>query len=161
MVGRRAAPRPLTLRARTAFRVAFVVVRFRAVVLALPVVALPVVLFDLRVLAVFAFVAVALTFDGTALVAVVFLVTREDGRVSACGDVSAIVSLSADFSVSRAASPAGASHGFVLVFSGCHVCGDPIALCLRNSRAASSWVRRPRCVYLPGFTLFCLLISGT
>jgi hypothetical protein len=32
---------------------------------------------------------------------------------------------------------------------------------LRNSRAASSCVRRPRCVYLPGFTLFCLLICET
>jgi hypothetical protein len=41
------------------------------------------------------------------------------------------------------------------------VCGDAITLCLRNSRAASSWLRRPRCVYIPGFTLFCLLIWGS
>jgi hypothetical protein len=149
------------LRASTAFRVGFVVVRFIAVVIALPVFALPVVLFDLRVLAVFAFAAFALALDGAALVAVMFLVTREAGRVSTSGNVSTIVSLSADLSVSRAASPAGASRGLVLVFIGCHVCGGPIALCLRNSRAASSWVRRPRCVYVPGFTLFCLLICGT
>jgi hypothetical protein len=69
------------LRASTAFRVGLVVVRFIAVVVALPVFAVPVVLFDLRVLAVFAFTAFALAFDGAALVAVVFLVTREAGRV--------------------------------------------------------------------------------
>ena len=34
--------------------------------------------------------------------------------------------------------PAAVSHGLALVFTGCQVCGDPIALCLRNSRAASS-----------------------
>jgi hypothetical protein len=68
------------LRASTAFRVGLVV-RFIAVVTALPVFALPVVFFDLRVLAVFAFAAFALAFDGAALVAVVFLVTREAGRV--------------------------------------------------------------------------------
>ena len=81
MVGRGAAPPPPTLRASTAFRVGLVVVRFIAVVVALPVFALPVVLFDLRVLGVFAFAAFALAFDGAALVAVVFLVTREAGRV--------------------------------------------------------------------------------
>jgi hypothetical protein len=122
---------------------------------------LPVVVFDLRILAVLAFAVFALAFDRAALVAVMFLVTREAERVSTCGDLSTIVSLSADVSVSRAASPTGASRGPVLVFTGCHVCGDPIALCLRNSRAPSSWVRRPRCVYIPGFTLFCLLICGT
>ena len=158
MLGRGAARPPETLRANTAFRVGFVVVRFIAVAIGLPVRALAVVLFDLRVLAVFAVAAFALAVDGAALVAVMFLVTREAGRVSACGDAS---SLPADVSVSRAASPAGASDGLLLVFTGCHVCGDPIALCLRNSRAASSWVRRPRCVYIPGFTLFCLLICGT
>jgi hypothetical protein len=149
------------LRANTAFRVGFVVVRFIAVAIGLPVRALAVVLFDLRVLAVFAVAAFALAVDGAALVAATFLVTREAGRVSTCGDVSTIVSLSADVPVSRAALAAGASDGLLLVFTGCHVCGDPIALCLRNSRAASSWVRRPRCVYIPGFTLFCLLICGT
>lgn len=149
------------MRASTAFRLGFVVVRFMAGVIALAVFALPVVLFDLRVLAVFTFAAFALAFDGAVFVAVVFPVVREAGRLSTCGDVSTIVSLSADLSVSRAASPAGARHGLALVFTGCQVCGDPIALCLRNSRAASSWLRRPRCVYVPGFTLFCLLICGT
>ena len=161
MVGRGAARPPETLRANTAFRVGFVVVRFIAVAIGLPVLALAVVLFDLRVLAVFAVAAFALAVDGAALVATTFLVTREARRVSTCGDVSTIVSLPAELSVSRAASPAGAGHRLLLVFTGCHVCGDPIALCLRNSRAASSWVRRPRCVYIPGFTLFCLLICGT
>jgi hypothetical protein len=161
VAGRDAAPPRPTLRARTAFRVGFVVVRFIAVVLTLPVVALPVVLFDLRVVAVFTFAAFALAFDGAVFVAVVFPVIREAGRLSTCGDVSTIVSLSADLSVSRSTSPAGARHGLALVFTGCQVCGDPIALCLRNSRAASSWLRRPRCVYVPGFTLFCLLICGT
>jgi hypothetical protein len=149
------------LRADTAFRVGLVALCFIAVVVALPVFALPVVLFDLRVLAVFAFGAFALAFDGTALVAVTFLVTRRAGRVSTCGDVSTILSLSGEVSLPRAVSPAGASRGLVLVFTGCHGCGDPLALCLRNSRAASSWVSRPRCVYIPGFTLFCLLICGT
>jgi hypothetical protein len=73
-------------------------------------------------------------FTGAALVGVVFLVAADVPPISACG--------------------------FVL-FTGCHVCGDRIAVCLRNSRAASSGVRRPRCVYIPGFTLFCLLIYGT
>jgi hypothetical protein len=149
VAGRDAAPPRPTLRARTAFRVGFVVVRFIAV------------LFDLRVVAVFTFAAFALAFDGAVFVAVVFPVIREAGRLSTCGDVSTIVSLSADLSVSRSTSPAGARHGLALVFTGCQVCGDPIALCLRNSRAASSWLRRPRCVYVPGFTLFCLLICGT
>jgi hypothetical protein len=161
VVGRGAAPRPPTLRARTAFRVGFVVVRSIAVLRGLPAFALPVVLFDVRVLAVFVCAAFALAFDGAALVAVIFLVTREAGRVLTRRGVSTIVSLSAELSVSRAASPAGAGHGVLLVFTGCHVCGDPSALCLRNSRAASSWVRRPRWVYIPGFTLFCLLICGT
>jgi hypothetical protein len=160
-VARRGAAPPRPLRAGTAFRVDFLLAPFFAVVTALPVFALPVVLFDLRVLAVFTFAAFALAFDGAVFVAVVFLVIREAGRLSTCGDVSTIVSLSADLSVSRAASPAGARHGLALVFTGCQVCGDPIALCLRNSRAASSWLRRPRCVYVPGFTLFCLLICGT
>jgi hypothetical protein len=148
------------LRPGTAVRFGFVVC-FIAVVIALPVFALLVVLFDLRVLAVFAFAAFALAFDAAAVVAFIFLVTRLAGRVSTCGDVSTILSLSADLSVSRAASPAGDSRGLVLVFTGCHGRGGPLALCLRNSRAASSWVRRPRWVYIPGFTLFCLLICGT
>ena len=137
VAGRDAAPPRPTLRARTAFRVGFVVVRFIAVVLILPVFAFPVVLFDFRVLAVFAFAAFALATVGADVVGVVF-VTREAGRLSICGDASAVVSLSADLSVSRAAPPAAVSHGLALVFTGCQVCGDPIALCLRNSRAASS-----------------------
>jgi hypothetical protein len=161
VVGRDAALPPPTLRASTAFRFGLLVVGFIAFGMALPVVALPVGLFDLPVLAAFAFAAFAFAVDGAGLVAVMFLVTREAGRVATCGDVSTIDSLSADLSVSRAASPAGASRGRVLVLTGCHVCWDPVALCLRNSRAVSSWVRRPRWVYLPGFTLFCLLICET
>jgi hypothetical protein len=145
------------LRASTVFRVGLVLVRFFALLLALLVFASPVVFVILRVLGVFAFAAFALAIDGAALVPVV---TREVGRVATCGDVStAIVPLSADLFVSRAASPAG--QGLVLVFTGCHVSGDRIALCFRSSRAASSRVSRPRCVYIPGFTLFCLLICGT
>ena len=125
-VVRRGAARPPALRASTAFRVAFIVVRFLAVGIAL------------RVVAVFAFAAFGLAFDGAALVAVIFLVTREARRGSPCGDVSTIFSLPAEPSVSRAALPAGASGGLDLVFIGCHVCGDANTLCLRNSRAASS-----------------------
>jgi hypothetical protein len=58
------------------------------------------------------------------------------GRVFARDEVAAFVSVSPNRSVSRAA-PAGASRG-VLVFTGCQVWGDAKALCLRNSRAASS-----------------------
>jgi hypothetical protein len=130
---------------------------FFALLIALSVFVSPVVFVSLRVLAVFAFAAFALAIDGAALVAVV---TREAGRVSTRGDVSPVIApLSADVFVSRAASPAG--QGLVLVFTGCHVSGDRIALCFRSSRAASSRVSRPRCVYIPGFTLFCLLICGT
>jgi hypothetical protein len=163
VVGRGAAlPRP-TLRATTPFRVGvgFLVVGFTADVLDVPVFALPVVRVGLRVLAAFAFATVALAFDPAALVSLACLVIRGAGRVSTCADVAAIVALSADLSVSRAMLRAGASRGLALMFTGCQVYEDPIALCLRNSRAASSWVRRPRCVYVPGFTLFCLLIYGT
>ena len=99
------------------------------------------VLFDWRVLAVFALAA----FGGSARRARVACVARGTrpagiglaGRALTRGDVAAFVSVSADRSVSRAASTAGASRGF-LVFTGCQVCGDPKALCLRSSRAASS-----------------------
>ena len=154
-VGRGAARRP-RLFAAEAFRVGFVVVRVVERVVAIPAFAVRVVLFDVRVLAVLPF-AVPLAFDGAALPAVMFFVTREAGRLRTRGESAPVVSLSDDFSVP----PAGASRTPVWRFTGCHVCGDPIRLCLRNSRAASSWVRRPRCVYIPGFTLFCLLICGT
>ena len=134
-------------------------VRFVIVVAALPLFVLPVALFDVRAPAVFAFAASNFLFNGVVLVAVLFPVTRLAERGSGC-EVSSIVSLSADPSA-RSASPAGPSRGSFLVFTGCQVCGDPIVLCLRSSRAASSWVSRPRCVYVPGFTLFCLLICGT
>jgi hypothetical protein len=77
------------LRARAAFRVGFVVFRFIAVVAALPVLAtvrvfpltvfpLPVVLSDVRVVAVFAFAAAfALTFDGADLLTFLFVVTGD------------------------------------------------------------------------------------
>jgi hypothetical protein len=59
------------------------------------------------------------------------------GRVFARDEVATFVSVPPNRSVSRAASPAGASRG-VLVFTGCQVWRDAKALCLRNSRAASS-----------------------
>ena len=76
------------LRVSPAFGLRFVVVRFIPVVVTLPVLALPIVLFDLRAPAVFAFEALALAFDGAALATGRFLVTREAGRLSTCGDVS-------------------------------------------------------------------------
>ena len=87
-------------------------------------------LFDLRVLAVF-----ALARGRAARRDRVAFITRVTRRAGA-GCV-ACASLSAERSVSRAASPAGASRGF-LVFTGCQMWGDAKALCLRNSRAASS-----------------------
>lgn len=159
-VGRGAARRPRLFAAATAFRVGFVAVRVIERVVAIPAFAVRIVLFDVRVLAVLPF-AVPLAFDGAALPAVTFFVSREAGRLRTRGESAPVVSLSDDFSVPRAVPPAGASRTLVWRFTGCHVCGDPITFCLRNSRAASSWVRRPRCVYIPGFTLFCLLICGT
>jgi hypothetical protein len=94
----------------------------------------------LRLVAVFALPAFGLTFDAAAVVTVVafvFLVVREAGRAFARGAVAAfVVSPSAD-SAASTASPGGDSRG-LLVFTGCQVCGEPNALCLRNSRAASS-----------------------
>ena len=82
---------PRTLRAGTALRVRFVAVRFvavrfLAVVLTLTAFAVPVVLFDLRVRAVFAFTAFALAVAGVALVDVFFF-PRGAGRLSTFGDV--------------------------------------------------------------------------
>jgi len=114
---------------------------------------LPAVFFDFRLLVAFAFAAVGLAFGlafgGAARRArVAFLarrtrragigrVTGEAGRAFTRGEAAAWVSLSADPSVSGATSPAGPSS-VLLVFTGCHACVDPNALCLRNSRAASS-----------------------
>ena len=136
-------------------------VRFLVAAIALPGFAVPLVVLDLRVLALAGFAAFALACADAALVAFVFLVTREARRFTTRGDASSTVSVAADLSVSRAASPAGASVGRRWVFTGCQVCAEPMTLCLRNSRAASSWLRRPRCEYVPGFTLFCLLRYGT
>src|SRR5687767_10085367 len=60
-------------------------------------------------------------------------------------------------------SPSGSevSRGSPSRFTGCQVCSEPTERCFAISLAASSWVRRPRWVYIPGFTLFCLLICGT
>jgi hypothetical protein len=126
------------LRPRTAFRAGFVVLRLVAIALALPVAALLTVLFVFRVLAGFVFTPFDLAADG-----------------------ATVVPSSSDAAAAGAALRARANRGSVFVFFGCHVWGELIRLCLRNSRAASSWVRRPRCVYIPGFTLFCLLIHGT
>ena len=88
MVERDAAPPSPTLRVSTAFRAGFVVRFVAADAFPLPTFAWPVVLFDLRVLAVFAPVA----FDGAAIVAVAFFVAREAGRASSCGNVLTTVS---------------------------------------------------------------------
>ena len=80
-----APPRPI-FRASTDFRVRFVAVRFIALVVAFPTLALPVVVFDLRVRDVVAFTAFALAVDGAAFAAALLL-TREAGRLSTFGDV--------------------------------------------------------------------------
>lgn len=107
------------------------------------------------------FAAFGLAFDARGLGAVCSLVTREAGRFATRGERLPVVSLLAAGASAWAGLLVGAGRDVVLRLTGCQVCGDRIALCLRNSRAASSWVRRPRCVYVPGFTLFCLLICGT
>ena len=99
--GRGAVLRPPTLRAGVAFGAGLLVVGLFASETALPVLALPVVLFNLRVLAVFAFAAFACEFRGAG--------------------ASTIVSSSAGVAVSRAALRAGASRGPVSVFTGCQV----------------------------------------
>ena len=51
-----------------------------------------------------------------------------------------------DGGASRAAPPADAGDDLVPTGIDCDVRPGEVALCLRNSRAASSGVRRPRCV---------------
>jgi hypothetical protein len=136
---------------------------------------LPVVAFALTALGLFAalaFVApafrafpavfAAFSVAGFGAVFIVAFTAFRAGAFAFAPRLSAVVAvLSAGAGASAFVDLMDLNQGCASRCTGCHVCCDPTSRCRRSSRAASSCVRRPRCVYIPGFTLFCLLICGT
>jgi hypothetical protein len=86
--------------------------------------------------------------------------TGAAGRASTSGIVSSSLPLSSVVSVPAAGS-FDSNRGNSFFFVGCHVCWEPTCRIFVSSRAASSGVSRPRCVYRSRFTLLCRLICGT